>query len=133
MLKSWNLISRCATASVAAVASVALIHMDLCQQSLSVGDISLPPVGPVDLQPLLLSLGVLQHALPSQALQTQHRTTTTAASVPRCEHCRLFAVLFPPASAATELFPIPQAEGPEFGQQDPSLTGALQGRRGPQQ
>lgn len=111
-----------------------LIHMDLSQQSLSVWDVPLPPVGPVNLQPLLLSLGVFQHALPPQALHTQHLTAAPVSSVPPCEqHLRLLAVLFAPASAATELSSILWAEGSEFGQQDLRLMGALQGRQGPQQ
>lgn len=103
------------------VLSSLLIHVDFSQQSLSVRDVALPPVGPVHLQPLLLSLGVLEHPLPPQALPAQlvHAPlcrSTALASSRRERGVRFLGPPFAPASVRL-------AGTSELGQQDLGLMG----------
>lgn len=105
-----------------------LILVDFSQQSLSVRDVALPSVGPVHLQPLLLSLGVLEHPLPPQALPAQlvHaplRRSTAPAGSRRERGVRLLGLPFAPASVRL-------AAASELVQQDLGLMG---GRRRHQQ
>lgn len=91
--------------------------LDFLQQSLSVGDIALSSVGPVQLQPLLFSLRVLQHSLPPQALLGLHAKiihcvllclSSTSTSF-ACEHeqqWRGLEVFFAPLCSPNEMFSI---------------------------
>ncbi len=109
-------------------------------QSLSVWDVKLPPVGPVQLHPLLLSLGVLQHSLPPQALPgldaelcraPLRRSSTATGFVCRRQQGRWVLEVSPaPPAAASKLLSILLTGGSELGQLASRLARTLRGRRG---
>lgn len=108
-------------------------------QSLSVWDVTLPPVGPVQLHPLLLSLGVLQHSLPPQALpglgiELRHaplrRSSIATGFVCRCQQGRRILEVSPaPPAAASEPLSILLTGCSELGQQASRLTRTLRGQQ----
>jgi len=104
----------------------------LLQQGVSVRIVPLPPVGPVQLQPLLLSLGVLQHSLPPQALPGLGAEPPDAAGfVCRRQQGRwIRGVFFTPPAAASESFSVLLAGCSELGQLASRLIWTLWGQRG---
>lgn len=99
------------------------------QQTLSVCNVTLPPVGPVQLQPLLLSLGVLQHSLPPQALpglgtELWHVPLRWSCGfIGRCQQSQwILWVFLVPAATASEPVSILLIGGSERGQLASGLT-----------
>lgn len=117
--------------------SSALFRKSLSQgslfyQSVSVCDVTLPPVGPVQLQPLLLVLGVFQLALPPQALLGLGAELSTDTDIfCRCQQSQgVFRVFFALPAAAREPLSVLVAGCFKHGQLGSRLTRTLWGGLG---
>lgn len=95
-------------------------------------DVTLPPVGPVQLQPLLLVLGVFQLALPPQALLGLGAELSTDTDIfCRCQQSQgVFRVFFALPAAAREPLSVLVAGCFKHGQLGSRLTRTLWGGLG---
>ena len=95
-------------------------------------NVTLPPVGPVQLQPLLLSLGVVQHSLPPQALPGLGAELSTATGfVSSCKQGRgTLGVFFALPGAASEPIAVLLTGSSEVGQLGSRLTWTQWGQQG---